>query len=425
MTVKRFPGLSEEYCEQRLSNGLTVRVFHKPEFDKVYAFLAIRCGSVDFRFRQNGTLVQTPAGIAHYLEHKMFDLPDGNAMQLFTELGGNPNAFTAYGMTAYFVQTTQNAEENLRLLLRMVLTPCFTEESVAKEQGIIAQEIKMYEDSADSRLYELLYENLFPEHTLRVPIAGSVESIETITAQTLRQFYDAFYQPSNMILCVEGNLSPERVLAIAEEQTEPEYRPFADSDCTLPPETAPQRDVRREMDVALPMFTIGFPCPDVPRGDVKTEIASELAAELLAGEGSELYQRLYAQGLIDTGFSVGFESTRGKALIAASGDSVDPAQVCEALLQEAERMRREGISTEELSRLKKSAIGRRLRGLDSFAGTCYREASCFLDGYEYLEFPDVYASVTERDVLRQLSYIVPETAVRVTILPREQQEVEV
>ena len=143
MIAKDYPQLFETCYTQTLPNGLTIRAIHKPEFKRIYVFLAVNYGSVDMEFSFEGQIHKTPAGVAHYLEHKMFDLPEGNAMQMFTALGGNPNAFTSYSMTAYYVRADRRYEENLRLLLRMVLTPCFTPESVDKERGIIAQEIKM------------------------------------------------------------------------------------------------------------------------------------------------------------------------------------------------------------------------------------------------------------------------------------------
>ena len=180
MTLHEFPRLGERYWEQRLENGLLLRVVPKPGFARSYAFLGVDYGSVDTSFTRGGIPCRTPDGVAHYLEHKMFDLPEDNAMNLFAAHGGYPNAFTGYAMTAYYFDCTEQFAENLRILLRMVLTPWFPAESVEKERGIIAQEIRMYEDSADSRAYEDLFGAMFAHHPIRVPIAGTVESIGEI-----------------------------------------------------------------------------------------------------------------------------------------------------------------------------------------------------------------------------------------------------
>ena len=193
MIRKDFPALGEHYFEEKLPNGLTVRVIPRPGFAKKFAFLATDFGSIDMRFSFAGKDCAVPAGVAHYLEHKMFDLPEGNAMEQYAEYGGGNNAFTNYTMTAYYFDCTEEFEENLKILLRLVTEPYFTPESVEKERGIIAQEIRMYEDSAESRVVEDLFDGMFRSHPVRVPIAGTVESIAEITAQSLYDCHAAFY----------------------------------------------------------------------------------------------------------------------------------------------------------------------------------------------------------------------------------------
>ena len=422
MNKRVFPRLQEEYYETVLPNGLTVRVLPKPQFDKLYAVLAIRFGSVDTVFRFRGELRHTPAGVAHYLEHKMFDLPDGNAMQRFTELGGSANAFTGYDMTAYYVQAVDRKEENLRLLLDMVLTPYFTEESVQKERGIIAEEIKMYEDNAEAQVYERLFAALYPEQPLGVSIAGSVDSIRKISAETLRLCYDAFYQPANMILCVEGNLPPETVFRIAAEASPAERQEIGiPLGAALKTAETPLR-INREMDVSMPMFASAVPLPDPERGEAKLEIAAELAMELCAGEASDCYRELYEQGLIDAGFYVGFESVREKAMLSFGGDSAEPERVVQAVLAAALRLLNSGIDPQEFARLKKSAIGRKMRELDSFTGTCNRICGYEFDGIEYLDFRAVYDTVGIEDVRRVLGALTEENVCVSVIRPRTQQE---
>ena len=200
--------IGEAVCRQRLANGLEVCVVPKPSYSKKYAFFSTRYGGMDTRFRLDGKWLDTPAGIAHYLEHKMFDTREGNALQELAKNGAEPNAFTANAMTAYYFDSTEHFEENLRILLSFVSIPYFTAESVAKEQGIIGQEIRMIEDNPDWQIYTRMLRALYHNHAARTSIAGTVESISHITADTLYNCHKAFYTPANMILTVVGDVDP-------------------------------------------------------------------------------------------------------------------------------------------------------------------------------------------------------------------------
>lgn len=347
MTLHEFPRLGERYWEQRLENGLLLRVVPKPGFARSYAFLGVDYGSVDTSFTRGGIPCRTPDGVAHYLEHKMFDLPEDNAMNLFAAHGGYPNAFTGYAMTAYYFDCTEQFAENLRILLRMVLTPWFPAESVEKERGIIAQEIRMYEDSADSRAYEDLFGAMFAHHPIRVPIAGTVESIGEITPQVLQDCHAAFYAPANLMLCVTGDVDPALVEEIARAESanahaEPvPVRDYGPAEAM----TCPTKRTVRHMEIAMPTFCLGFKCEPPARGleSMRREIIGDLAAEILVGESSALYTRLYDEGLINSDFSAGYESVRDACLFSAGGDSRDPDAVLRAILDEAQRLSPRGL----------------------------------------------------------------------------------
>ena len=209
--------IGESVYREVLPNGLQICVVPKPEHAKKYAFFATRYGGMDTRFCLNGKWLDTPAGIAHYLEHKMFDTKEGNALQELAKNGAEPNAFTSNAMTGYYFDSTEHFEENLEILLSFVSIPYFTEESVAKEQGIIGQEIRMIEDNPDWQLYTRMMQALYQKSTARTSIAGTVESISHITAETLYDCHKAFYTPSNMVLTVAGDVEPEEVVRIARE----------------------------------------------------------------------------------------------------------------------------------------------------------------------------------------------------------------
>ena len=423
MKLFAYPKLGEQFYEQKLPNGLCVRVLPKPGFARRYAFLGVNFGSIDTHFTLGGREYRVPDGIAHYLEHKMFDLPEGDATEQFAAHGGSPNAFTSYTMTAYYFDCTEEFEENLRILLRLVTVPYFTPESVEKERGIIAQEIRMYEDSAESRVYEDLFRGMFAVHPVRVPVAGTVESIAEITPQALYDCHAAFYRPGNMILCVAGDVDPETVVRIARELTPEASAPLPVRDYGAAEAlSCPMPIQQRVMEVAMPTFAFGFKCaPPAPDALMHREVLGDLAAEILAGESSELYQRLYERGLIDAGFSVGYESVKDACLLSASGDSTDPEAVQRALLSEAAHIANNGVDPAQFARLVKSALGRRTRDLDSFESICYlMGGSYYFDGVDYLRFPEVYASVTPEDVQRFLAETVqPERAALAVVRPKE------
>lgn len=421
MIHRDFPRLGEAYYEQRLPNGLLVRVVPKKDFARAHAFLAVDYGSIDTRFRRDGEVCVTPNGVAHYLEHKMFDLPEDNAMNLFAALGGSPNAFTSYGMTAYYFDCTDRFADNLRLLLRMVATPCFPEESVEKERGIIEQEIRMYEDSADSRLYEDLFGALFAHHPVRVPIAGTVESISEITAQTLSDCYAAFYTPENMMLCVAGDVDAQEVMDIAAAA-------FGAASASLPRRDYGEAELllcaeprtERAMSVSMPTFAAGFKCAAPQSGfDVmRQELIGDLAADLLISSSAPLYTRLYESGLIDSDFSAGYESVKNACMFTLGGDSKQPEAVFDAIMEEAARLTREGFDRAFFDRQLRSSLGRRMRSLDSFENICYRMCAYHFEGMDYFRFPEVYASVSPEDVQQFLSDVLrPERAAISVILP--------
>ena len=206
MVERNYSRIGERVFEETLPNGLRLRVIEKPHHAKSCAFFVTRYGGMDLRFQLNGQWRDTPAGIAHYLEHKMFDTEDGNALQELAQNGAEPNAFTSNDITAYYFYSTEHFYENLKILLEFVSVPYFTEESVEKEQGIIAQEIRMVEDTPDWQSYTQLMGCLYERSPARVSVAGTVESIREITAETLYDCHRAFYHPGNMVLCVVGNV---------------------------------------------------------------------------------------------------------------------------------------------------------------------------------------------------------------------------
>ena len=403
MNRTHYPQLDEILYHGRLPNGLTVAVVPKEGFSKKLAYFVTDFGSIHTDFLFEGQEHHVPAGIAHYLEHKLFDMPDRRDVSAeFAALGAITNAFTSYDMTAYYFSCTENFEDCLRLLLEFVSTPYFTEESVRKEQGIIDQEIGMNEDAPESKVFENLVSTLYQRHPIRVPILGTSESIREITADTLHLCHRAFYTPGNMMLCVIGDVDAEEVASIAEEILGKDSRPVAQKlnnwEETL---VCPQSQTLSRMEVAMPMFDLAFKSRPLGKGDeaIRQEMIADLAAEALFGESSALYLKLYEEGVIDSSFGGGFETVDGAAMLLCSGDSESPEVIRQAILAQAQTLRSEGIGEEAFLRMKRSALGRRIRALDSFDSTCFRLCAYKMSDFDYFRFPEIYRDIRQEDVL--------------------------
>ena len=404
-----YPELSETVFRHTLPNGLTIAVVPRPGFTRKLAYFVTDFGAVHTEFTLDGKGVRAPAGVAHYLEHKLFDMPQGDVMEQFAALGASPNAFTSYDLTAYYFSCTDNFPACLKLLLEFVSTPYFTEESVQKEQGIIGQEIGMNEDNPDTRVFENLMTAMYRDHPIRVPILGDRESIAGITPEVLETCHRAFYRPSNMLLCVVGDVDPEEVCTIAADILPPQDTVQVSQDRSWPEEmTCPQDFIAESMEVAMPMFQLGFKCEPSELGAaaIRSEAVGDLAAEALFGESSPLYLRLYEEGLIDASFGGGFETVDGMSLLTASGDSDDPQAVRDAILEEAQRLVREGLPRDAFLRMKRSALGRRIRDLDSFDSTAFRTCAYHFSGYDYFRFPEIYREVEVSEIQEFLNRVV-------------------
>lgn len=404
-----YPALSEEIFWRTLPNGLPVAVIPRPGFTKKLAYFVTDYGAIHTEFSLNGEEITAPAGVAHYLEHKMFDLPDRDVMAEFAAMGASPNAFTSYDLTAYYFSCTENFEDCLDLLLEYVSTPYFTEQSVQKEQGIIGQEIDMNADNPDTIVFENLMKAMYRTHPIRVPILGSRKSIGEITPEILYACHKAFYRPGNMLLCVVGDVDPEKVCQIAQNRLQQEDIQKVRCCQTWEEDmTCPETLVEARMEVAMPTFQLGFKCEAPEKGDeaVLCEAVGDLAAEALFGESSPLYLRLYEQGLIDGSFGGGFETVDGMAMLTASGDSEDPIAVRDAILQQAQRIAREGISQENFLRMKRSAMGRRIRGLDSFDSIAFRICAYHFSDFAYFRFPEIYRQVEAKQLQEFLNRVV-------------------
>jgi len=425
---QHYPRIGESLYRETLANGLEVMVVPRANFAKNYAVFATRYGGMDMRFCLNGEWKDTPAGIAHYLEHKMFDTEEGNALQRLAQNGAEPNAFTGNGITAYYFDSTEHFMENLEILLSFVSVPYFTEESVEKERGIIAQEIRMIEDNPDWQVYMELMQCLYENAPVRVPVAGTVESIGEITAQTLYDCHKAFYAPSNMVLCVVGDVEPQEIVALAQKMLGKEKAPaiardYGDEKSLL----ARCRKTEKEMDVSMPNFLVGYKCTPSPDKKItlRDTLIGDIACDVLLSESTPLYERLYNEGLINSSFGGSFETFPGAAFFFAGGESNDPDAVQRAITEEAQRLAREGVDEEFFQQIRKAEFGATLRSLNSFENVAVTLAENYFYGVDAFSFPEVFDTIRKEDIEAFLrENIVEERSALSVINPRSGREEE-
>mgnify|MGYP002579077691 CR=1 FL=1 len=408
---------------QTLPSGLTVLVRPMPGYSSTHVIFATRFGSIDRDFRLGEREVHLPAGVAHFLEHKMFEDEDGDAFAKFAKTGANANAFTAFDRTCYLFTATEQLDESLDVLLGMVGHPYFTEQTIAKEQGIIGQEIKMYDDSPDWRLITGLCECLYHSHPIRSDIAGTVESIAEITPETLYACHKAFYDPANMMLCVVGDVKPDEIAAIAEEILPNSRGEVIERDYGQEDMRVVEKCRREAMEVSMPQFLVGFKCPPAADGAalMRQDIIADIACDILLGDSSPLYQRLYDKGLINGSFGGGFDQLPGIAYLYAGGDSDAPETVVRAILDEAQRLAREGVDEAFYQQLRRASFGSTLRALNSFENIAVSVADGAFRGFDPFRFPEVYDSVTRADVEAFLrESIVEERSALSILIPKKE-----
>ena len=397
MKHKNFSKIGENLYTAQLRNGLTINVVTKPGFQLSYAVFATNYGGAHRRFFLNGQWHDTPAGVAHFLEHKMFDMPDGdNALSVLSANGAQPNAFTSSGMTAYYFDCTAGFEENLRMLLKFVSTPYFTDETVQKEQGIIGQEIGMVEDNPGYVVYNRLMRMLYEHNPIRDQVAGSVESIAQISAETLYNCHKAFYSPSNMTLCIAADFDPEKIIEIAEEILPPERAEIPKADMGEAESDKPLKTLNEEaMEVSAPQFLIGAKVAPAPEGNelLRQKIVAQLALRVLFGTSGSFYNRLYSEGLLNRDYDYEIDYTAGTSTIMIGGESAQPMRVLDEVKAAVSAVISNGLDPAAFEAAKRSSFGSRLRGLEDFDSLCLALADGVFGGYCFLDCFDVLESI--------------------------------
>lgn len=388
--------IGDNYYEVDHPSGLKIFIYPKENNNSTYAVFGTRYGSVDLSFK---TSVETeantvPAGIAHYLEHKLFESEDGDAFTRYAKTGASANAYTSFDKTCYLFSCTENVYESLEILLDFVQTPYFTEQTVQKEQGIIGQEIRMYDDDPQWRVMFNLLRAMYHNHPVRVDIAGTVESIAEITPELLYKCYNTFYNLNNMVLCVAGNVDYNKVLDLCDKMLKPSKPVSLDRIFEDEPDEILESRVEQKLSVSAPIFQLGFKEHALSERLTAKEIAeTEILLDILSSDASPLFRRLLdAQLINESSFSYEYFEGPGYASVIFSGESKDPDAVADEIKKEIANVRENGLSPDAFERSKKSVYGHMIASLNSVDNIANSMASLAFTGHELFHYIDLIAA---------------------------------
>ena len=405
--------LGEDLYINQLSSGVKCYIIPKAGYVENQAMLTVSYGSADSTYAMNGRRVQNPEGIAHFLEHKLFDDKENSLFNRFNKIGGNVNAFTTFNQTAYYVSCIDNFQDNLKLLLNFCQNPYITDESVEKEKGIIAQEIQMYKDTPSWRAYMNLNAALYGDSPLACNIAGSEESIQNIHKQELLDCYHTFYFPSNMALICSGDIDPEKVELLAESFISPKQGESIERGYKADESGVKSDYIETSMPVSMPLFELGFKETDFETSPCTRIVSGKILLDMIAGESSPLYERLYNANLIDDSFGMDYLSGVFYGVSIYSGSSPNPIGVRDNILDEIQRLKRDGLDRARFQNIKRKHIGRFIRGFNNIGQIIQAQADLYTKGLDVFDLMDCFSNITFDKVQARFERLFSEQALSV------------
>ncbi len=428
ITKKYVKSLDETLYSAVHPTGLRIYVMPKKGFSKTYAIFGTQFGSVNNRFVPIGEKddIVVPDGVAHFLEHKMFEQPDGsNAFDLFSKYGANANAFTSFTNTCYLFSCTNNFDECFAHLIDYVQKPHFTDENIAKEQGIIGQEIRMYDDDGEWKVMFNMLKALYSNNPVRVDIAGTIESISEINKDVLYNCYNTYYNPANMVIAVAGDVSFEKVFDIVEKTVIQRDSGEVESLYPKEPKEVSTPYIEDYSSVAKPLCSIGFKDNYLKSGAelLKREAILKLIVKIIAGKSSRFYEKNYAQGLINDTFDTDVMTELSFSCASFGGECENPKLLQEEILNEIKAFSINGFDKNEFERVKRAFFGsfiRSFNNVESIGGLLCRN---FLNDIDITDFPQIYASITLEDLQQVLDEVFrKETCVLSVVWPTDDKK---
>lgn len=400
--------LKEKVYIEKLENGLTLICIPKEKTIKKYAVCAIGFGSNDNHFitTDDKKELRIPDGVAHFLEHKLFEQENGtNSLDTLSSLGVDANAYTTNGHTAYLFECTKNFDEALDELLNYIQNPYFTDQNVEKEKGIIEQEINMYDDDAESKLYINAMKAMYKENPIRIDVAGTVDSIKNISKEILYDTYNNFYVPSNMVIVVSGDFEPEKIFNQIKNKIKIENKIPAKRIETQEPLEINQKEIDENMEITVPIFIIGFKVNSEDKEKLKRSIAIEIILEIIIGPSSKLYEELYDNGEIFSGIIATFEWSKNYAHILIQGKSNNINKVEERLIKRIKELKENGLQEKEFERAKRKIYGNYVRDFNEVGPIALLFASNYFRGinpFEYVENYKIISKEYTENILKEV-----------------------
>lgn len=395
----------EQYTYVKHPTGLDIYIWKMEDYSTTHALFGTKYGSINTKFKtkDEADFITVPNGIAHYLEHKLFENEDCDVFSLYAKTGASANAYTSFDKTCYLFSCTDNVYDSLEILLSFVQNPYFTEETVRKEQGIIGQEIRMYDDNAGWRVFFNMLQGMYHNHPVKIDIAGTVESIAQINADLLYKCYYTFYNLNNMVLSVAGNVDEDRVLEICDKFLKQGGNPELETAFEDEPETVCKNEVVQKLEISMPMFNIGFKAkPEKGLDALRAEIETNFVLSLLADESSALYKRLYDEGLINSSFSSEVFSGDGYCCSIFGGESRNPRLVRDKLIEEIERCKKEGFDETRFNNIKKAYYGALIRDLNDAEAIATNMLNAGMEKLSAFDAIETVAAVTFEDMAKRL-----------------------
>ena len=392
--------LNEKYYDIDHPSGLKILVMPKENYSSTYAIFATKYGSIDTMIQMSdGSFKEIPEGTAHFLEHKLFESEDLDAFERFAKTGASANAYTSFERTGYLFSCSANFKKNLEILLDFVQNPYFTQATVEKEQGIIGQEIDMYKDAPDWEVMFNCLRTMYHNLPVRIDIAGTQESIAQITAKTLYGCYDNFYNLHNMVLAVAGNADVDEIVEVADKVLKPVEGKMAQRKVIDEPEEVIDSYIEEKLSVATPQFMFGFKESwDTPERTTKEEISMEILLDMISGQSSELYKRLFDGKLINNSFGFEYFTGFGYSCVLFAGESNDPKKVAEEIVGEIGKFRETGFDKTAFERTKKKLYGRMIMGMNDIEGIANNMAVSYFAGEDVFTDFEIFKTVTLDDV---------------------------
>lgn len=396
--------IGDSYYKIDHPTGLTIYVYPKEGYNSAYAIFGTKYGSINTKFSvDDENRITVPDGIAHYLEHKLFESKEGDAFARYAKTGANANAYTSFEKTCYLFSCTDKFDESLEILLDFVQDPYFTAQTVAKEQGIIGQEIKMYDDSPEWRVMFNMLEGMYKNHPVKIDIAGTVETIAEITAEKLYEVYNVFYNLNNMVLCVSGNVTVEQVLRTADKMLKPCEKHSINNYFDEEPYEICEPYVEQSFPVSMPLFNLGFKERADKILDVKKLACTDILLAMIASQTSPLYRELLDNNLINGSFSYELFEGPGYCSVIFGGESRAPKQAAETIKQYISKLKSEGLGKSDFEISKKSVYGDAVSALNSVSSISNAVVDYHFNGNELFSYIDAIADIDFDDVSTRFS----------------------